>query len=478
MKTRTVVVIVTAVIFFSFGISTFSSLISLSTLIEDHSAEEAEHFVDEVQNDIVNSFSDSVSISQTINNAFIRDFINNREEYTDEEASEYVEKYLDGLKNQFGYDTAFLVIDCTKEYFTEYGRMKTLDMKGEDDAWYSNFKSAGIDMELNVDNDQANNNRITVYNNIRMTDEKGEFIGVCGVGHTLDNLNKSIDSLEEKYGLSVVLTDSDGVIQVAGDDSIINSEVKGYILDYISNYDMSLNYEYEKIGFGGYVIVKYVPEYRWYLCIESPEQIDEKARVVTYNLLPALAALTIMVIIISIAMKYQENETMSFKTDSETDIMTGLYNRRSFYNMVDAIREGEGVRDVSIVVIDVNGLKQVNDEKGHLAGDELIIKTAECINELYGNHGRAFRVGGDEFSIIITEPLDDIDEVVNQIKKRVRMCKLEYSDRIEVAVGVVRGEDHQNMTIDELMDLADKAMYSDKEAFYRNTKYERRSVKR
>lgn len=475
MKTRTVVIIVTAVILISFGISTFSSIISISSLIENNNMKEAELFVGEVQNDIVNSFSDSVSISRTINNSFIQNFIANRAQYTDAEASEYIGEYLEGIKEQFDYDTVFLTIECTMEYFTEYGRMKVLDTLGEDDSWYTNFKNTGKDMELNVDNDQANDNRITVYSNIRMTDENGNFLGICGVGHTLENLNSSIDELEQKYGLSVTLADKDGTIKVAGDDSLPGTTVKSYIKDYIDNYNFDGEYEYEIIGTGGYIIVKYIPEYGWYLCIESPEKIDEKTKVVMENLVAALAALVIMVIIISIAMKYQENETLLFKADSETDMMTGLYNRRAFDNMFDAIREEQKIRDISIAVVDVNGLKQVNDEKGHAAGDELIIKTAECIKELYENHGHVFRIGGDEFAIIITEPLDDVEDFVKHIKTRIDKSKLEFSDTLSVAVGVARGEDYQNKNVDELLEIADKSMYRDKEEYYRDKRHERRT---
>lgn len=475
MKTRTVVLIVTAVILISFGVSTFSSLTSLSTLFEKSSSKEAQLFVGEVEKDITDSFSDSVSISKTINNSFIRDFIYNRSEYTNEEASDYVGKYLDGIKKQFGYDTAFLVIDCTQEYFTEYGRMKVLDLKGEDDRWYSDFESSNKEMELNVDNDQANENRITVYNNIRMSDENGNFIGACGVGHTLEALNKDIDLLEEKYELAVALTDKNGIIQVAGNDSLCGTKVNPLFQPYIDNYDFSQKYEYDLIGSGGYFVVKYIPEYDWYLCVESPEKTGEMQNIVMKNLIAALCALVLMVLFISVAMKYQEKETMLFKADSETDAMTGLYNRRAFYEMMDEINKHDTVRDISIVVVDVNGLKQVNDEKGHLAGDELITKTAECINELYGKHGKAFRTGGDEFAIIITEPLDDVQECVKEIRTKTGNTELEHSDKLSVAIGIVRGEDYLDLSAEELLELADKAMYSDKEEYYKDKRHERRS---
>ena len=474
MRTRTLVIIVTIVIFVSFGISTFSSIVSLSSLIENNCFKEAGLFTSEIQGEIEDSFLDSVQISETINNTYVRDFIENRDNYTDNEASQYFGRYLEDIKRRYGYDTAFLVIEPTREYFTEYGRMKVLDTIGEDDSWYSNFKEKNEEMELNIDNDQANGNRITVYNNIRMLDESGRFVGVCGVGHTLRNLNSTIDELEQRYGLSIALADKDGIITVAGDDSLPGTEIKSYIKDYIDGYDAKIDYEYEQIGTGGYIVVKYIPGCNWYLCLESPEKLDDMTKIILYNLLAALVSLAIMVLIISVAMKFQEQETLEFKADSETDMMTGLYNRRAFDNMLDSIRNDGNIRDISVVIVDVNGLKQVNDQVGHTAGDELITKTAECINELYGNHGRAFRIGGDEFAIVITEPVDDVDECVKTIKSRVAQCKLEHSEKLAVAVGIVRGEDYQGRSVDELLEIADKAMYSDKEAFYRDKRHERR----
>ncbi|MBP9996217.1 MAG: GGDEF domain-containing protein [Lachnospiraceae bacterium] len=475
MKTRTVVIIVTVVILISFGVSTFSSIISISELFEKNNSKEAQLFIEELESDITDSFADSVSISKTINNSFIRDFINDRDDYTEEEASAYVGRYLEELKRQFGYDTAFLVIDCTHEYFTEYGRMKVLDLKGEDDIWYSNFELSGKEMELNVDNDQANENRITVYNNIRMLDTNGRFIGVCGVGHTLKALEGDISILEEKYDLTVVLTDKNGVIQVSGDNTRLGTDIDSLFKPYIDNYDYSQRYEYELFGSGAYLVVKYIPEYDWYLCVESPEKIDEMQTLIMKNLCATLIALIIMVIFVSVAMKYQETETMIFKADSETDAMTGIYNKRAFSEMIEEIKSHGTVADISIVVIDVNGLKQVNDEKGHAAGDELIIKTAKTIHNLYGNHGRAFRIGGDEFAIIITEPLDDVQECIKQIRSKTGECELKYSDKLSVAIGVARGEDYLDVSVEELLELADKAMYSDKEEYYKDKRHERRA---
>ena len=458
MRTRTVVLILTVVILISFGVSTFSSIISLSNLLEKSSSKEAQLFIEEVEKDITDSFSDSVSISKTINNSFITDFINGRDTYSNEEASLYVGHYLDGLKKQFGYDTAFLVIDCTQEYFTEYGRMKVLDLKGVDDIWYSNFKASNKEMELNVDNDQANENRITVYNNIRMNDENGNFIGACGVGHTLEALNKDIDSLEEKYVLSVALTNKDGIIQVAGDDSLCGTKIDPLFQPYIDNYDFSQKYEYDLFGSGGYFVIKYISEYDWYLCVESPEKTGEMQSIIMKNLVAALIALVIMVLFISVAMKYQEKETMLFKADSETDAMTGLYNRRAFYAMMDEIKNHGTVNDISIVIVDVNGLKQVNDEKGHVAGDELIKGAAQCLVGSFGHYGKVHRTGGDEFIALLKLSSEELEEMKAEFAKATAEYQGVYITGVSVSCGFASRADNPDFSIGELEKIADKGL--------------------
>ena len=77
--------------------------------------------------------------------------------------------------------------------------------------------------------------------------------------------------------------------------------------------------------------------------------------------------------------------------------------------------------------------------------------------------------------MIITEPLDDVQECVKQIRTRTGNSELEHSDKLSVAIGIARGEDYLDLSVEELLELADKAMYSDKEEYYKDRRHERRS---
>jgi predicted signal transduction protein with EAL and GGDEF domain len=101
---------------------------------------------------------------------------------------------------------------------------------------------------------------------------------------------------------------------------------------------------------------------------------------------------------------------------SMTDEMTRLFNRRSYEDDLAKYRANGIEDDFVLFSVDVNGLKTVNDTKGHAAGDELIKGTADCLSFIVGNRGKAYRTGGDEFMAVIhtREPEDIRCAILNK----------------------------------------------------------------
>ncbi|MDY3088183.1 MAG: GGDEF domain-containing protein [Oscillospiraceae bacterium] len=148
----------------------------------------------------------------------------------------------------------------------------------------------------------------------------------------------------------------------------------------------------------------------------------------------------------------------------ETDALTGLLSRYSYIKTLDEYNRREGIPQRLVVFsIDINGLKRENDMKGHSAGDLLICTAAECILEVFGRYGKCFRIGGDEFIAII-----NIEK-----KKIADLCK-SFSDAqgrrkgLSLASGFAAAEDHPELTVEELANIADKMMYIDKVEHYKN----------
>lgn len=86
--------------------------------------------------------------------------------------------------------------------------------------------------------------------------------------------------------------------------------------------------------------------------------------------------------------------------DSMIDELTRCYNRKAYEEDVEAYKEKLAGCNMVCASIDVNGLKAVNDDYGHAAGDELIRGAALCLKKCISSYGRIYRIGGDEFAAV------------------------------------------------------------------------------
>ena len=149
---------------------------------------------------------------------------------------------------------------------------------------------------------------------------------------------------------------------------------------------------------------------------------------------------------------------------SETDELTGLYNRRGFAIAVDPLF-GQAVRykrEASMLMIDVDRLKDVNDTFGHETGDRMLKLIAQCIGNELRQTDVVARYGGDEFVALLSEtPASGALEVSSRIKEAVAACRLDHGHKpvtMSVSIGIASYPDDGH-NIDSLLMRADRAMY-------------------
>ncbi|MDD6195437.1 MAG: GGDEF domain-containing protein [[Clostridium] aminophilum] len=157
---------------------------------------------------------------------------------------------------------------------------------------------------------------------------------------------------------------------------------------------------------------------------------------------------------------------------SRTDEMTRLRNRRCYEMDLNELRHKLLEDDLVIFVIDVNGLKQVNDTLGHTAGDELIKGAAACLAITVNKVGRVYRTGGDEFMALVHT--DDPEHIRERIHKNAYKWRGCYSRNMTMSVGYASVCENRQATLDELERIADANMYSEKEKYYQMTGNNRR----
>ena len=154
----------------------------------------------------------------------------------------------------------------------------------------------------------------------------------------------------------------------------------------------------------------------------------------------------------------------SYVEKSQLDALTKLYNREMYYRDVPKMKHSI----TGVVQFDLNGLKYINDNLGHLEGDKALVEIAKIIQNNLTRDMYAYRLGGDEY-IVLANDTDEkvlqrfIEDVKAGFAKTTYHCSVGYSYRAE-----------KSMTIEDLMKEAEKKMYLDKEEFYKTADFDRR----
>ena len=147
--------------------------------------------------------------------------------------------------------------------------------------------------------------------------------------------------------------------------------------------------------------------------------------------------------------------------NSNTDFLTGLYNRRYFYRYVSKNR---GTQRVSLIYLDLDYFKQINDAHGHGTGDEALALAARLLKEGFPNEFIA-RLGGDEFLILLLGPWE-LAELKNRTEQMLHRMREAFHDdprmdTLSASAGIAQSDD-PNEEIDAVIQRSDAALYAAK----------------
>lgn len=149
------------------------------------------------------------------------------------------------------------------------------------------------------------------------------------------------------------------------------------------------------------------------------------------------------------------------------DSLTGLYNRRAFYAFATQqmkLADRTGSR-LLLFFADLDNLKWVNDNRGHLAGDRALSDAADIFRATFRDSDLISRLGGDEFAIMALEMNDaNADVLLERLRIRIEAYNLNPKniDGISMSVGVSLYDPKNPSTLEELLERADRLMYREK----------------
>lgn len=158
-----------------------------------------------------------------------------------------------------------------------------------------------------------------------------------------------------------------------------------------------------------------------------------------------------------------EKETSkTFQNMANTDSLTGVRNRHAYSEYEGVLNrkiQNKEIQELAVVVCDINGLKYINDTQGHAAGDQLIKEACALICE-YFKHGAVFRVGGDEFVVILQEKgYETMDEEIGKLNKKVEANIKNNGIVVSIGSSVLQPDDSQ---LHDVFARADHMMYERK----------------
>lgn len=151
---------------------------------------------------------------------------------------------------------------------------------------------------------------------------------------------------------------------------------------------------------------------------------------------------------------------------TQLDALTNLYKRETFYRDVPRMLKTA----TGIIQFDLNGLKFLNDNYGHLEGDKAISTISKIILSITPFNMYGYRLGGDEFTFIVNNMKEeDIVSIINKIKDEID--KTNYSCSIGYSY-----KNSDDLTIEKLMKIAEENMYKDKKEYYKKSGLTRRNI--
>ena len=377
-----------------------------------------------------------------------------------------IERYLDSIRLEHGFATAFFVSTTTSRYYSYQGIHKEISTSDAHDIWYYDFISSGESVELDVDTDEVSAGKLTIFINCRVESTSGELLGVVGVGVDMSDLATLLRKTQTTYGRVIYMVDESGIIQAHSDiDVIENRNIRtttgiDKIADIIlSSTENTLDTFYE--GDSGNILLtsRYIPSIKWYIIVEQDERISlhlVRLMLIKTILIGLIASLLAILISIRIVNTYNQKLEDSSRLDHLTQISNRMeLDHRLHEELARCKRNGE---IFSVLMLDIDNFKKINDTFGHIVGDDTLIQFTKLVSSTLRSDDSFGRWGGDEFLLIL--PRTNAAEgvlIANQLRSLVSESDAFINFLLTLSIGVT--ELKGNDTIESLISRTDKALY-------------------
>ena len=288
-----------------------------------------------------------------------------------------------------------------------------------------------------------------------LIDENGEIFGTCGIAHDvsdLQNIHRELNVVLESMPFGVIMEDRDkNIVSVNKKLSEIFPAVKDMV---------GMKYEDWK--------AKYFANSKPFINGGEKKEISLGGRNLTIclkemNLQDSFGADIGRIVLFSDVTAEQEY-TKNVEKRAGTDFLTKLNNRQSLFNHLNYLDEST---ILSMITIDLDNFKKVNDTYGHYVGDEALVTTSRVLLQSFSDDFVS-RLGGDEFLVVISRSIG-LEEVEEECEQFFCSLKVAFSERPEfkalsASIGIAYSEikKGENQDIETVMKESDSDLYKAK----------------
>jgi diguanylate cyclase (GGDEF)-like protein len=344
-------------------------------------------------------------------------------------------------------------------------------MKDAHDIWYYDFINSGERVALDVDTDEVSAGKLTIFINYRVENIDGDLLGVVGVGIDMSDIAALLQETQETYGRVVYMVDESGLIQAHSNMQVIEKQNirTSYGIDKIadtilSSTENTLDTHYE--GESGNILLtsRYIPHIKWYIIVEQDERISlqiVRKMFLRTLLIGLFASILALIISIRVVKKYNQNLENSSRLDHLTQVSNRMeLDHRLQTEFAFCRRNGE---TISLLMIDLDNFKRINDSFGHIAGDDTLVQFTRLVSSSLRITDSFGRWGGDEFLLILprTKGPEGV-YIANQLRSKVAASDIFLKYSLTISIGVA--ELTEIDTMESLLSRTDKALYRAKDA--------------
>ncbi|MBE3085052.1 MAG: GGDEF domain-containing response regulator [Bacteroidetes bacterium] len=147
------------------------------------------------------------------------------------------------------------------------------------------------------------------------------------------------------------------------------------------------------------------------------------------------------------------------------DDLTGLYNRRGFFTLAEHyLKLAERMhKKFYLIFSDIDNLKKINDDFGHLQGDLFLKKAAEILRYSFRDSDIIARIGGDEFVVLIPETTDyNAKSAITRLQENIKKYNKKEKKNLSLSMGIANFHPNLKFSLQDLLDKADKHLYEEK----------------